>query len=112
MKQERNCTTIAIEGIVIGQGGAPANNIVLRLRWLEFVDWRVSGQGKPPGEWGFAPYGNYWDNPHAFTNPTTFYVDIVDKVGGSTPRSDTRQVDFVHCDVAGKFTNIKFVYQY
>jgi len=112
MKQAPQCTTIYLKGVVIGQGGAPTNNIVVRLRWHEFVDWRVSGRGAMAGEWGFSPYGSQAESPHAYHLPTTFLVDIVDQVGGSTPRSDTLAIDFVGCDVAGQFTDIKFVYQY
>lgn len=112
MKQAPNCSTIYIKGAVSGQGQAPTDNIVVRLRWFDFVDYRVSGQGEMTGEWGFSPYGSYVHNPHAYNSPATFLVDIVDQVGGSTPRSDTLQIDFVSCDVAGQFTNIRFVYQY
>lgn len=113
MQQAPNCGTIFIKGVVIGQGQAPTNNIVVRLRWFDFVDYRVSGEGgEMTGEWGFSPYGSYVHNPHAYHSPTTFLVDVVDKVGGSTPRSDTLAIDFVDCDVYGQFTNIRFVYQY
>jgi tetratricopeptide (TPR) repeat protein len=109
MKQGSNCDTIYIEGFVIGQGGAPASNIVVRLRWFDNVDWEVS---KGDGKWGFAPYGNYWNNPERFVSRTDFYVDIVDQVGGSVVRSDTLLVVVEHCDIAGQSTDIKFVYQY
>ncbi len=112
MQQAPNCSTIYIQGVVIGQGQAPANKIVVRLRWFGFVDYRVSGEGEMTGEWGFSPYGSYVHNPHAYTSPAIFLVDIVDQVGGSTLRSDTLQIDFAGCDVAGQFTNIRFLYQY
>ena len=112
MQKAPNCGTLYINGVVIGQGAAPTNNIVVRLRWFDFVDYKVSGQGGATGEWGFSPYGSYEANPHAYHSPATFLVDIVDKVGGSTPRSDTLQIDFVDCDVAAQFTNIQFKYQY
>jgi hypothetical protein len=109
MQQAPNCGTIYLEGVVTGQGGTPVSKVVVRLRWFSFVDHRVTGGD---GKWNFAPYGNYSDNPKAFRSPTTFLVDIVDQVGGYVVRSDTHQVDFVDCDIAGQFTNINFVYQY
>jgi len=109
MQQASNCTTIYIEGFVIGQGGAPASNIVVRLRWFDNDDYDVTGGD---GKWGFAPYGNYWDNPQAFHSRTDFYVDIVDQVGRAVVRSDTLQVVVEDCDIAGQSTNIKFVYQW
>jgi len=109
MKEDPNCGTIYLEGFVIGQGNAPASNIVVRLRWFTFVDYEVTGGD---GKWSFTPYGSYADNPHAFRSPTTFLVDIVDQVGGSVVRSDTHQVDLVDCGIVGQFANIRFVYQH
>ncbi len=107
MQQAPNCATIYFEGFVIGQGGTPASNIRVRLRWFDFVDERLT---KGDGSWGFSPYGNYAQNPHLFHSDATFLVDIVDNAGN--PRSDTLQIDFVACDVYGQFTNVRFVYQY
>mgnify|MGYP001140783934 CR=1 FL=1 len=107
MQQAPNCGTIYIEGLVIGQGGTPASNIRVRLRWFDNVDHYVS---KGDGSWGFAPYGNYIQNPHLFHTAVIFYVDVVDNDGN--PRSDTHEIHFEDCDVYGQFTNIKFVYQY
>jgi hypothetical protein len=107
MQQAPNCGTIYVEGLVIGQGGTPASNIRVRLRWSDFVDYKVSGAD---GSWGFSPYGSYVHNPHAFHSPATFLVDIVDNAGN--PQSDTLQIGFVDCDVAAQFTNIQFKYQY
>lgn len=107
MQQAPNCGTIYIQGFVIGQGGTPASNIRVRLRWFDLVDHRVSGGD---GSWGFSPYGSYVQNPHAFHSPTTFLVDVVDNADNR--RSDTLEINFVDCDVAGQFTNIQFKYQY
>jgi len=108
MQQADNCGTIYIKGFVIGQGGTPASNIVVRLRWFDNVDHRAS---KGDGSWGFSPYGSYIENPHLYHTPVTFRIDLVQAVGSSTPRSDTLEIGFVDCAVAGQFTNIKFVYQ-
>jgi len=106
MKEAPNCGTIYIEGFVLGQGGTPASNIVVRLRWFDNVDHKATGGD---GKFGFSPYGNYIQNPHLFHASVTFLVDVVDNA--DNPRSDTLQIDFVDCDVYGQFTNIKFVYQ-
>ena len=107
MQQAPNCGTIYIEGLVLGQGGTPASNIRVRLRWVEFVDHKITGSD---GGWGFSPYGSYVHDPHAFHSPATFLVDVVDDE--DNPRSDTLTIDFVDCAVSGQFTNIKFVYQF
>jgi len=107
MQQADNCGTIYIEGFVLGQGGTPASNIRVRLRWFDNVDHDVT---KDDGSWGWAPYGGYMQNPHAFHSLATFLVDVVDNA--DNPRSDTLQIDFVDCDVYGQFTDIRFVYQW
>ena len=110
MQQAPNCSTIEIKGIVIGQGGTPADNIVVRLRWFDNVDDEETGYGEMHGEWSFAPYGNYVQNPHLFHTSATFLVDIVDDAGN--PRSNTLPINFVDCNIAGQFTNVRFLYQY
>jgi len=107
MQEAPNCATIYIEGSIIGQGGVPASNIRVRLRWFESVDHRVSGGD---GKWSFAPYGNYVQNPELLHTPVTFLVDAVDNA--DNPRSDILSIHFVDCSVAGQFTDIRFVYQW
>ena len=76
---------------------------------MRFADqppvYRVSGVGKPPGEWGFAPLA-----PENFHSPFTFYIDIVDSDANPEPHSDTAVIAFTDCGVAGQFKNIVFVY--
>jgi len=107
MEAAPNCDTIYFEGFVIGQGGAPVPNARVRLRFFDNTTPDLTGGD---GKFGFSPYGNYINNPHLFKTPATFLVDIVDIEGN--PRSDTHEIHFEDCSVAGQFTNIRFVYQW
>lgn len=95
-----------MEGMITGVGGEGVNGRTVRLRFADQVVYRVSGEeGKPPGEWGFSPLAA--ENYHL---PFTFLIDIVESQSNPVPQSDTAEIQFTDCGVAGQFTNIVFAY--
>lgn len=100
-----NCGTVYLKGKITGVGGEPVNGRTVRLRWADNVAYRISGEGENAGEWGFAPLA-----PEHYHSPFTFLVDIVDSEANPVAQSDTAQIQFTHCDVAGQFTDITFAY--
>jgi hypothetical protein len=86
-------------------GGEPVDGRIVRLRWADNVAYKTSGLGESAGHWGFAPLA-----PHMFHAPFTFLIDIVESEANPVPQSDTVQIDFISCDVAGQFENIVFEY--
>ncbi len=81
------------------------NGRIVRLRFADRVVYRTSGYEEVPGEWGFAPLA-----PNTYHAPFTFLIDIVESESNPVKQSDTVQIDFVGCDVAGQFENIVFEY--
>jgi hypothetical protein len=106
MESAPNCGSVYMEGKITGVGGEGVNGRTVRLRFADNVVYRVSGEeGKPPGEWGFSPLAA--ENYHL---PFTFMIDIVESQGSPVPQSDTAEIQFTDCGVAGQFTNIVFAY--
>ncbi len=100
-----NCGTVYFKGKITGMGGEPVNGRIVRLRFADNVAFKTSGLGESPGEWGFSPL-----SPNMYHAPFTFLIDIVSSESNPQPQSDTVQIDFVGCDVAGQFENIVFEY--
>lgn len=105
MIAQANCGTVYIRGKVIGVGGEPVSGKTLRLRFGDYVAYKVSGQGEPPGEWGFAPLAA--ENYHS---PFLFLIDLVASEASPVPQSDTLEIAFNDCALSGQFTNIVFSY--
>jgi len=93
--------------MVLDHGGDGMDGVTVRLQFFDITDHRVSGVGKPRGEWGFAPLAM-----DIYHTPVTFYVQLVKSQSDPTPRSDVVTINFTDCDLAGQFTNIKFRRQY
>lgn len=100
-----NCGTVYMEGKITGVGGEPVDGRTVRLRFAGNEDYKVSGEGKSPGEFGFAPLA-----PDNYHSPFTFQIDIVDSQANPVPQSDTAKIAFSDCSIAGQFTNITFEY--
>jgi len=106
MQSAPNCGSVYMEGKITGVGGEGVNGRVVRLRFAGNVFYRVSGEdGKPPGEWGFSPLAQ-----QNFHSPFTFLIDIVESQANPNPVSDTAEISFTDCGIAGQFTNIVFEY--
>jgi hypothetical protein len=101
-----NCGTVYFKGEVRGVGGVPVNGKTVRLRFADQPPvYKVSGVGESTGGWGFAPLAQ-----NMYHAPFTFLIDIVESESNPVKQSDTVQIDFVGCDVAGQFENIVFEY--
>jgi hypothetical protein len=106
MQSAPNCGSVYMEGKITGVGGEGVNGRTVRLRFADRVVYRVSGEeGKPPGEWGFSPLAQ--ENYHL---PFTFLIDVVESQANPVPQSDTVEISFTDCGIAGQFTNIVFEY--
>jgi hypothetical protein len=105
MIQNPNCGTVYFNGKITGVGGEPVSGRTVRLRFAGNVVCRISGEGKPPGEWGFSPLA-----PDNYHSPFTFQIDIVESEANPVAQSDTVEIHFTDCGVAGQFTNITFAY--
>jgi len=107
MQSAANCGMVYMDGKITGVGGEPVSGRTVRLRFADQPPfYRVSGEeGKPPGEWGFSPLAA--ENFHL---PFTFLIDIVQSQANPVPQSDTVEIKFTDCGVAGQFTNIVFQY--
>jgi hypothetical protein len=100
-----NCGSVYFKGRIKGAGGEPVNGRTVRLRFFDNVTFKTSGAGQAPGEWGFTPLA-----PEMYHSPITFLIDIVSSQSNPQPQSDTVQLDFANCEVAGQFENIVFEY--
>ncbi len=100
-----NCGTVYMRGKITDVGGEPVNGRAVRLRFAGNVVYRVSGAGENAGEWGFAPLAQ-----EHYYSPFTFEIDIVESQANPVPQSDTAEIAFSDCSVAGQFTNITFEY--
>jgi len=100
-----NCGSVYFKGEIRGVGGEPVDGRIVRLRWADNVAYKTSGAGESAGHWGFAPLA-----PNMYHAPFTFLIDIVQSESNPVPQSDTVQIDFISCDVAGQFENIVFEY--
>jgi LysM repeat protein len=105
MKQYPNCGTVYFKGKITGVGGEPVNGKTVRLRFASNVVYRISGEGQDPGEWSFAPLAG--ENYHS---PFTFLIDVVESAGNPAAQSNTLEVPFTDCAVAGQFDSIIFQY--
>jgi hypothetical protein len=105
MIQNPNCGTVYFEGKITGVGGEPVNGRTVRIRFAGNTYYTISGEGKNPGEWGFSPLAM-----EHYHSPFLFRIDIVESEGNPAPQSDTVEINFTSCDVAGQFTNITFAY--
>ena len=106
MQSAPNCGTVYMEGKITGVGGEPVNGRTVRLRFAGNEAYRVTGEdGKPPGEWGFSPLA-----AENYNASFTFLIDIVESQANPVPQSDTVEIQFTGCSVAGQFTNIVFAY--
>lgn len=100
-----NCGTVYMRGKITGVGGEPVDGRTVRLRWAGNETCKVSGDGEDPGVWGFAPLA-----PEHYYSPFTFLIDVVESEGNPVPQSNTVEIQFTNCSVAGQFTNIVFQY--
>jgi len=107
MQTAPNCGTVYIEGIVLDRDGGAMDGVTVRLQFFDITDHRVTGAGKPSGEWGFAPLGM-----EMYHTAVTFHIQLVNSQSDPTARSDLVTINFTGCDAAGQFTNIKFRRQY
>lgn len=105
MESAANCGTVYMKGKITGVGGEGVNGRTVRLRFAGNVAYKVSGEGENPGEWGFSPLAS-----EHYHSPFTFLIDVVESQANPVPRSDTVEIQFSNCDVAGQFINIVFVY--
>lgn len=105
MRQYPNCGTVYFKGKITGVGGEPVNGRVVRLRFAGNTYYKVSGVGEDPGGWGFSPLA-----PEHFHSPFVFQIDIVESQANAVPQSDTMEIHFTDCGVAGQFENILFEY--
>ncbi len=105
MAQASNCGTVYFKGMIKGVGGEPVNGRTVRLRFAGYEDYKTSGVGEGPGEWGFAPLA-----PDSYHSPFVFLIDMVDSQANPVPQSDTLEIHFTDCAAAGQFTNIIFAY--
>jgi len=105
MRTFPNCGTVYVKGKLIGVGGEPVDGRIVRLRFADKVAYKVSGVGENPGEWGFAPLSQ-----ESYHSSFTFLIDIVENQANPVPQSDTVEIDFTDCGVAGQFENIVFEY--
>ena len=94
-----------MRGKITGVGGEPINGRTVRLRFAGNVAYKISGEGENPGEWGFSPLAM-----EHFHSPFLFQIDIVESQANPVPHSDTFEINFTKCDVAGQFTDIWFAY--
>jgi hypothetical protein len=105
MESAVNCGTVYMKGSITGVGGEPVNGRIVRLRFAGHAFYKVSGDGEDPGVWSFAPLA-----PENFHLPFTFLIDVVESEENPVPQSDTVEIQFTDCSVAGQFTNIVFQY--
>jgi hypothetical protein len=105
MIQNPNCGTVYMQGKITGVGGEPVNGRTVRLRFAGNEAYKESGVGEDPGAWGFAPLA-----PNMYYSPFLFQIDIVESQANPVPQSDTVDIHYTSCDVAGQFTNITFAY--
>jgi LysM repeat protein len=105
MRQYANCGTVYFKGKITGVGGEPVNSRTVRLRFAGNTYYKVSGVGENPGEWGFAPLAS-----EHYHSPFLFQIDIVESQANPVPQSDTVEIHFSDCGVAGQFENIVFEY--
>jgi hypothetical protein len=107
MESEPNCGTVYVRGKITGVGGEPVDGVTVRLRWAGNEQCKISGDGENPGEWGFAPLSQ-----EHYHSPITFLVDVVVSEENPELRSNTVEISFTDCSVAGQFTNIVFAYNW
>jgi hypothetical protein len=107
MQSAPNCGTVYMKGMITGVGGEPVNGRTVRLRFAGNTAYKVSGDGEDPGRWGFSPLAE--EHKHS---PFTFLIDVVESQGNPVPQSDTVEIQFTDCGVAGQFTNIVFAYNW
>ena len=105
MQSAVNCGTVYIKGSITGVGGEPVNGRTVRLRFAGNEAFKVSGEGEDAGNWGFSPLAS-----EHYHSPFTFLIDIVQSQANPVPQSDTVEIKFTDCGVAGQFTNIVFQY--
>ena len=105
MQSAANCGTVYIKGSITGVGGEPVNGRTVRLRFAGNEAFKVSGEGEDAGSWGFSPLAS-----EHYHSPFTFLIDIVQSQANPVPQSDTVEIKFTDCGVAGQFTNIVFQY--
>jgi hypothetical protein len=105
MESAANCGTVYMKGSITGVGGEPVNGRTVRLRFAGNETYKVSGEGEDAGAWGFAPLA-----PEHYHSPFTFLIDVVESEANPIPQSDTVEIQFTDCGVAGQFTNIVFAY--
>jgi hypothetical protein len=107
MESAPNCGTVYMRGKITGVGGEPVDGRTVRLRFAGNTTYKVSGDGEDPGVWGFAPLAT-----EHYHSPFTFLIDVVESEGNPVPQSDTVEISFTDCGVAGQFTNIVFAYNW
>jgi len=100
-----NCGSVYMKGSITGVGGEPVNGRTVRLRFAGNEAYKVSGDGEDPGVWGFTPLA-----PENYHSPFTFLIDVVESQGNPVPQSNTVEIQFTDCSVAGQFTDIVFEY--
>ncbi len=105
MQSAANCGTVYMKGSITGVGGEPVNGRTVRLRFAGNEAFKVSGEGEDAGSWGFSPLAS-----EHYHSPFTFLIDIVQSQANPVPQSDTVEIKFTDCGVAGQFTNIVFQY--
>ena len=101
-----NCGGPYFKGVVLGQGGVPADGISVHFWFYDNHDCKVSGVDAATGEWGFNPgLADALKNSHI-----EFYLEVVNGCMDLTPRSDVFTVVFDNACEAGQFENITFEY--
>lgn len=105
MQSAANCGTVYMKGSITGVGGEAVNGRTVRLRFAGNEAFKVSGEGEDAGSWGFSPLAS-----EHYHSPFTFLIDIVQSQANPVPQSDTVEIKFTDCGVAGQFTNIVFQY--
>jgi hypothetical protein len=105
MESAPNCGTVYMRGLITGVGGEAVDGRTVRLRFANTVAYKISGEGESPGVWGFSPLA-----PENYHSPFTFLIDVVQSQSNPAAQSDTVEIQFTDCSVAGQFTNIVFAY--
>lgn len=106
MHVSANCAGPYFEGVILGQGGSPTDGISVHFWFYNVPDCKVSGEGKPTGEWGFNPgLAENLKNTHI-----EFYLQVVDNCTNLAPRSAILTIPFDSACEAGQFENITFQY--
>lgn len=103
MQSAPNCGTVYIEGKVVDAAGNGINGVTVELEFFGNKVYRVTGEGKNTGEFGYTPLA-----PENYRTAVPFNLRIVQSEGNPSVQSDTVFIDFRNCDNAGQFTNITF----